>query len=157
MAEGLAVVGLVANIVQLVDFSSKILRRLNEFNSSIEEIPESFHHVKTELPLLQDALQQTKKAIDAGSIGYQDDLVPVVEGCLAQVAQLDGIISITLPASGDDRRTKDMKALISVKQGPRVEHIRRILQGYTLTLTFYYDATASTLRPLTGRYGRQPV
>ena len=49
MAEGLAVVGVVTNIIQLVEFGSKVLLRLNEFQSSLGDIPETFRHVKAEL------------------------------------------------------------------------------------------------------------
>ena len=52
MAEALAAIGAVASIVQLVDFGSKVLLRLNEFQSSIGEIPKVFQHVKAELPVL---------------------------------------------------------------------------------------------------------
>ena len=83
MAEALAVVGIVANIVQLFDFGSKILHRLTEFQSSVENVPESFRHIKAKLPLLLHTLQQTKEAIEAGSI--KDDtkkaLLPAIEGC----------------------------------------------------------------------------
>jgi hypothetical protein len=39
MAEALAVVGVVASIVQLVDFGSEVFHRLNDFQSSLGEIP----------------------------------------------------------------------------------------------------------------------
>lgn len=68
MAEALAAVGVVVSIVQLIDFSSKILHRLDEFRSSVGEVPKSFRHIRAELPVLQDTLRQTKEAIDAGSV-----------------------------------------------------------------------------------------
>jgi hypothetical protein len=68
MAEALAVVGIVANIIQLVDFGSRVLKRLEEYQSKLGEIPEAFRYIKAELPVLLDALRQTKAAIDAGSM-----------------------------------------------------------------------------------------
>lgn len=68
MAEAIAVIGLVASIVQLVDFSSRVLHRLEEFQAGLGEIPMSFRHIKAELPVLQDTLQQTREAIEAGSV-----------------------------------------------------------------------------------------
>ena len=56
MAEALAIVSLISSIVQFVDFSSKIVHRLNEFHSSLDEVPKSFRDVKIELPLLVDTL-----------------------------------------------------------------------------------------------------
>ena len=52
MAEALAIVGLVSAIVQFVDFGGKIMERLNEFNSDIQEVPKTFQAVKVQLPLL---------------------------------------------------------------------------------------------------------
>jgi hypothetical protein len=68
MAEALAVVGIVANITQLVDFGSRVLRHPEEYQSKLGEIPEALRHIKAELPALLDALRQTKAAIDAGSM-----------------------------------------------------------------------------------------
>lgn len=59
MAEALAIVGIVSSIAQIIDFSSKILHRLGEFQFSLGDIPETFRHIKAELPVLQDTLQHT--------------------------------------------------------------------------------------------------
>jgi hypothetical protein len=58
MAEGLAVVAIVSSIVQLVDFTSKIIARLNEFHSGTNDIPKSLSYLKAELPLVVRTLQQ---------------------------------------------------------------------------------------------------
>lgn len=52
MADPLTVVGIIANIVQLVDFSTKVLARLDDFQSNLGEIPKAFRHIKAELPVL---------------------------------------------------------------------------------------------------------
>jgi hypothetical protein len=52
MAEALAVVAVVASIVQLVDFSNRVVRRLNEFHSIAGEIPNLSHFVKSKLSFL---------------------------------------------------------------------------------------------------------
>jgi hypothetical protein len=57
MAEAFAVVGVVSNIVQLVDFGAKVLHRLNNFQYSLGNIPKSFRHIKAELPILLDTLE----------------------------------------------------------------------------------------------------
>jgi len=50
MAEALAAVGIVANIIQLVDFGSRVLKRLEEYQSILGEIPEAFRYIKAECP-----------------------------------------------------------------------------------------------------------
>ncbi|KAF2472946.1 uncharacterized protein BDR25DRAFT_353255 [Lindgomyces ingoldianus] len=57
MAEALAAVGIASNIIQLVDFGTQVLKRLNQYQSTIKEIPEAFCHIKSELPVLLDALR----------------------------------------------------------------------------------------------------
>ena len=152
MAEAIAVVGVVASIVQLVDFSSKVLHRLDEFQSSLGEIPKWFRHIKAELPILQDTLQQTKEAIDAGSVRDETKraLIPVIKGCREQIESLDVVLTRMLPTANDSPLKKGSKAILSLYQDPKVESITKILRGYIGTLTFYYAAASSTLRPLTG-------
>src|SRR5208282_6588467 len=87
MAEALGIISLVSSIVQIVDFGSKIVHRLNEFNSSLNEVPTSFRDVKIELPLLVDTLKRTKKQTEEGcfSENTQEAIQSVVEGCRLQV------------------------------------------------------------------------
>jgi hypothetical protein len=152
MAEALAVVGIVANIVQLVGFSSKILHRLNEFQASLGETPRSFCVVKSELPLLQHTLEQTREAINAGLIRAETKpaLLPAVEGCQEQIKLLDSILEKTLPTSDDSWGKKGRKAILSLHHDAKVESITKILRSYIGILTFYYAAASSTLQPLTG-------
>ena len=55
-AETLAVLGLVSAIVQFVNFGSKIVERLNEFESAVQEVPKTFQTINVQLPLLIDTL-----------------------------------------------------------------------------------------------------
>jgi hypothetical protein len=47
MAEALAIAGFVSSIVQFVDFSSKIVHRLNEFHSSLARLRYPFETSKS--------------------------------------------------------------------------------------------------------------
>ncbi|KAF2728034.1 hypothetical protein EJ04DRAFT_569878 [Polyplosphaeria fusca] len=151
MAETLAVVGVVASIVQLVDFSTRVVSRLDEFYSVAKEIPRSFRHVKTELPLLTITLEQLKGAIDTTSVadGSRKALLPIIVGCNEQVAQLDAILKKTLPETNDSWRTKSKKAAVSLHNDAKVESTTKALRNYVGVLTFYYAAASSTLQPLT--------
>jgi len=154
MGEALAVVGIIANIVQLVDFGSKILHRLSEFQSSIEGVPESFRHIKAELPVLLNTLQQTKEAVEAGSVRDETmkALLPAIEGCRIQIRSLDDVLLKILPASGDSWTKRSTKALrMSLRYDSKVEKITDTVRKYIQTLTYYHAAASSTLVPLTGR------
>jgi hypothetical protein len=152
MAEALAVVGVVASIVQLIDFGSKVLLRLNEFQSNAREIPKTFQHVKAELPVLLDTLEQTKTAIETGSIRDETKkaLLPAIDGCRTQIESLNILIMKVLPLAGDSWRERSRKVISSLRQDANVRKIRSDLQGYIQTLTYYHAAASSTLRPSIG-------
>ncbi|KFY91992.1 hypothetical protein V498_05197 [Pseudogymnoascus sp. VKM F-4517 (FW-2822)] len=150
MADPLTVVGIVANIVQLVEFSTKVLARLNDFQSSLGETPKAIRHITAELPVLQETLKTTRDKIDHGSIedSTKAALLPAIQGCKIQIEALDNLLAKTLPVAGDSRFKKTTKALWSIKQDSKVESIMKTLRGYIGTLTFYHAAMSSTLQPM---------
>jgi hypothetical protein len=153
MAEALVIVSVVASIVQLVDFSTRVVSRLDEFYSVAKEVPKSFRHVKTELPLLATTLAQLKETISTTFIADKSTkaLVSVIAGCNEQVTQLDAILEKTLPEANDSLRVKGKKVIVSLHYDSKVEGITKTLRNYVGILTFYYTAASSTLQPLTGR------
>jgi hypothetical protein len=151
MAESLAILGIIANIIQVVDFGSRVLKRLEEYHSELGDIPEVFRHIKNELPVLLDALRQTKIAIDAGCM--QDEskkaLLPAIEGCLIQIKALDDIIAKALPAPGDSWSKKGRKALGSFRYETKVEKITAVIRGYIQTMTYHATAFPRLLTGMT--------
>src|ERR1700722_7094740 len=143
MAEALAAVGVVASIVGLVDFGSKVLHRLNDFQSSRGEIPEIFKHVKDELPILLETLNQTKAAVEKGSIKEETKkaLLLIVNGCQTQITVLDNLMDRSLPQEDDSWRKKAGKAIFSLRQDAKVTKITAILRTHIQSLTNYRVAT----------------
>ncbi|KAF2190167.1 TPR-like protein [Zopfia rhizophila CBS 207.26] len=158
MAEAFAVVGIVANIIQLVDFGSRVLARFEEYQSKLGDIPGAFRHIRAELPALLDALQQTKAAIDTGSIKDETKkaLLPVVEGCRLQIKLLDDVIVKALPTLDDSWAKRSRKALGSLWHDGKVEKITAVVRGYIQTLT-YHAAASSSLRSLPDRTLHRPA
>ncbi|KAI9687702.1 MAG: hypothetical protein M1822_001781 [Bathelium mastoideum] len=152
MAEALAAIGTAASIIQLVEFGAKLLDRLNEFHSRLDEVPTSFQHIKSQLPLLLELLKGTQQDIDAGVIKIETEraLQPAIEGCKTQIKSLDSILDKELPSPHDSRKTKTKKAVSSVFKDAKVEKITSTLGTYIRTLTFYHAAVRSTLNPLKG-------
>jgi len=151
MAEALAVVGVVSSIVGLVDFGSKVLHRLNDFQyvSSRGEIrPETLNHVKDELPILLETLHQTKVVVEKGSIKEEtkEALLLVVKGCQTQITLLDDLIARSLPQEEDSWRKKAGKAIFSIRQDAKVNKITAILRTHIQSLIYYHAATSSTLQ-----------
>ena len=144
MAEALAVVGVVSSIVGLVDFSSKVLHRLNEFQSSRGEIPESFRHIKEKLPILLETLNQTKLAVEKGSIKEEtkEALSSVVDGCQTQITLLNDLIGKSLPQESDSWRKKTAsKVISSLRRDAKVTKI-------TATLRMHMYSGLDKLPPL---------
>jgi hypothetical protein len=149
MAEALAVVGVVSSIVQLVDFGSKVLQRLHEYQTAVGEIPKSFRAIKRELPILLDTLEQTKSAAKNDTLREETRLalLPVIEGCVNNVKALDDIIDKNLPVTGDSWKEKSRKAVASFRQDAKVNRIIGEIQSHIHTLTYYHAAVASMGQP----------
>ena len=146
MAEALAVVGVVSSIVGLVDFSSKVLHRLNEFQSSRGEIPESFKHIKEKLPILLETLNQTKLAVEKGSTKEEtrEALSSAVDGCQTQITLLNDLIGRSLPQEGDSWRKKASKAISSLRQDAKVTKITTTIRSHIQDLTNYLSASSAS-------------
>ncbi|PQE33805.1 ankyrin repeat protein [Rutstroemia sp. NJR-2017a WRK4] len=151
MAEAFGVVGIVSSIVQLASFTSKVVVRLNEFHSSINEVPKSIRYITVELGLLETTLQQIKEVIDSGLIEVEKStiLTPTILSCNEQIAEIDSILSRLLPKQTDGRTKKTLKSLDSVFQDGKIQNITKSIQRYIRTLTFYFAASSSSLQPLT--------
>lgn len=152
MAEALAAVGVASSIVQLIDFGSKVIRRLQEFHSKLDDVPPAFRHINSQLPLLLETLKGTEKAIGQGLIGtnVEKALTPVIDGCRSQIGQLDAVITKVLPAAGDSRLQRSKKALSSLYQDTKIDNISSALRNYVQILTFYHSAARSDLTALKG-------
>ena len=139
MAEALAIVGLVSSIVQFVDFGSKIVDRLNEFRSSLDEVPKCFRDLKTELPLLSETLKRTKTQAEGNCFSKftQEAILGVVKGCQSQVELLDDLLEKTLPKTGDSSWRRGKKALLSVTQEKKVQQITTTFRNYVQTLAYH--------------------
>ena len=141
MAEALAAVGVAASIISVVDFGAKVLTRLDEYQSKVGDVPETFRHIKTELPVLLDALRKTKDAI--GSNQADDDaLRSAIEECGKQIESLSEVVNKVLPASGDSWARKSGKALVSLRYDGKVKKITDTVGRYIQTLTFHAAASS---------------
>ena len=144
MAEAVAAVSLTASIIQLVEFGSKVVHRLHEFQSNINEVPKVFRDIATRLPLVIDTLEQTEQA-DGAYLRERTAkaLKPVVEGCLSICEVLDKILDKHIPKEGDSSWRKTFKALSSLTHDKDVQNIDAALGDYIQTLT-YYNSNASS-------------
>jgi N-terminal domain on NACHT_NTPase and P-loop NTPases len=148
MAEALAVVGIVASIVQLVDFGTKVLHRLNDFQSSRGEIPKAFQHVKVELPILLETLRQTESSVKNQHLGSDTEqaVLLVITRCQDEIALLNALVDKALPTEKDSWRAKTGKAILSVRRDAKVARITTNIRTHIQTLINYKVAILSTTR-----------
>ena len=125
MAEALVAASLVSAIVQFIDFGSKIIERLDEFKSNVDNVPKSFQDIKAEIPLLLNTLKQTKEEAEAQCYGEDtlQALLPVVECCRSQVELLNDTLLKMLPNPGDRTWRRTIKAFQCVDQEKKVQQI----------------------------------
>lgn len=145
MAEALAVVGVVSSIVELVEFVSKCLKRLEEFRKGVTEVPELFRDVTFQLPLLILSLRRTQTHVDHGHYDPQDadTLQSIVQGCQDQIALLDDLLVKAIPKQHDSKLTRSCKALYSLSHDQALLKINSKISGYIEKLVLFQSAQAS--------------
>ena len=139
MAEAVAVVGLVASIVQLVEFGSSVAARLRDFQSNTQDVSATLRGIQTRLPLILDAVKYIKEQADSGLVVEQSAkaLQPVVKGCEQAVEKLDSLLTTTLPADGASNRVKFLKALKSLSCNKGIEQLASLLEANIGALTLH--------------------
>ncbi|KAI9781791.1 MAG: hypothetical protein M1816_002181 [Peltula sp. TS41687] len=136
MAEAIAVVGLAASVVTFVDASAKVLARINEFRSAVEEVPSFVQDIAVQLPLLVDIMNGIRNSCKEGSV-ETDKLSRVVESCLRKIKQLDPLIEEMLVCPTDSKRRRAWKAIASFRKERDIEKIQSALELYKSTLTLH--------------------
>lgn len=147
-AEALAIVAAVSSIVQLIDFTSKVVSRLNDFQSSANDVPKSLAHLKTELPILIHTLLQIHEALDADRFPPEcaKAIAPVVEGCNHAIHDLQAILDRIMPMSEDGKVTIIKKTMSSIWKDGKIERITTNLHDHIATLTFFFAASTCMIQ-----------
>lgn len=147
MAEALAAIGLVSAIIQFVEFGAKVVARLNEFGSNVNDLPKAFRSIKINLPVILDSLERTKRSASTGGISQATTsaLEPLVEECFEQVKQLQDVLDRNLPIDGAKNWQRRLQAIKSLSHDKDVEQISSKLDRCVQTLTFYHTSYHSEL------------
>jgi hypothetical protein len=143
------VIGVVAGIIQLAQVGYSVLKRLEEYQSKLGDIPESFRHIRVRLPVMLDALQHTQSAIEIGSIRDESKnaLLPAIEGCRAQIKLLDDVVARALPYPSSSRFRRHVSAVKSFKYDAKVDKITAVIHEYSLTLAHHAAAASFGASP----------
>ena len=130
MAEVFAVTAIVSSIVQLVDFSVKVVERINEFQKHTQDIPKVFRGINFSLPVLVDGFNKTKENLDSGRV-HEDTrkaLAPLIGNCLLQVKNLNAILMKVSPTAEDSPWKRGKRVIRSFHKEAEVKTIERALR-----------------------------
>lgn len=143
--EALFVLGIIANIIQVVDFSNKAIERVRESRHNLHNIPKAFRDVQTTLPLLANTLSKTKSQIEAGGIDEETckALQPVLQDCQSRIQDLNDIFDKLLPIAGSSRVIRGWNAISSLGQDKKVEELVRLIWRHIPLLTYHCVAAPS--------------
>ena len=141
MAEAIAVLGVVASIVQLIQFGNRVLGRINNSTSEVKKLAS----IQVQLPVLQVVLEQVKDAIDAGRIPdeTQKKILDIVQLCENELNALDKILPKILLESSNSVRKKPTRFIRNLMNSGKISSIYAVLQDNIHTLTTYYTINIS--------------
>ncbi|KAF2261745.1 hypothetical protein CC78DRAFT_583261 [Lojkania enalia] len=155
MVDPISTIGAVASIIQLIDFTSRVIHRLDEYRAHTVEVPSIFRQITIELPVLKHTLRQLKEAYDSESVGADIEaaIVPALEECLIAIQSLDSTLKRVLPDAKDSWQRKQGKAFKSLFYDSDIEtsikRIRELLRSLTfasIPLRTFQDTSLAKLR-----------
>lgn len=149
-AEALAVVAIVANILQLVDFSSKAISRVKEYGEDAQDIPKTFQDIQTGLPLIVHTLGEIQTRVADGRVPEESckALKGVLGNCKVKLVELKIIFEKVLPQDNASKGKRLWKGLVSLRQDKKVEEISQALWRSLQSLTLFHVVAAPTIREI---------
>ena len=140
MAEALGVLGVVANIAQLLSLAAETLHNLNEFRSTIDGIPDTCAHTKAQMELTLRRLAKEKEMISEGRFNHEDEatLASVVDGFESQIKLLLKTMNRATPKAGASGPTRFVKAFkMSIWYDVKLKRIKNTIHEYRQALELY--------------------
>jgi tetratricopeptide (TPR) repeat protein len=134
MAEALAALGVAAAIAQFVQIGAAVVKRIHEFASSAQDVPDSLKSTADQLPVMIDICQ---RILSDGVDEEDTTLLNLVMGCIKCVQEQENLITSLLPKPEDKFIVKSKKAVRSIVTDKKMEKIQRNLESYKSTLIFH--------------------
>lgn len=139
-AEALAVIGVIANVIAIVDFTTETLNRFQDFKEKHDAVPKAFRDLASRLPLIGATLSKTSARAEAGEVDEITckKLRTVVEGCEAKLKELKRIFEKLIPKDDAGKLKLFWSAWRSQSQDKAVERIANAIGEDLQALTSYY-------------------
>lgn len=141
MAEAIAAVGFAAAVAQFGSLTVKVVRRIDEYASTTQDVPETLRAIQVQLPFLTDTCQRFQNQ-ETSKVPYPE-LLEVVQGCTRTIEELHNLLYSILPSVGDSSSRRLIKAYKSVRVEKRLSSIQHSLETFKTTLTLYASEVAA--------------
>ena len=149
-----AAIGVASSLISFSDIGYRVLKRLNEYSDRTKDVPKVIRHIRSQLQLLVNKLEELKQADSDGSLATKSraDLSQVAKTFEEQIKILDKLTERMLPAEGDSRRVRAIKAISSVYYEGELNRTWTQIEFYKTTLIFHFTninphATTSAENP----------
>lgn len=155
MAEAVAVISIITNIIALINFSAGIYNSAKDLSDGSKDIPKAFRNISHVLPLVSDSLRKTQEQIESGEIDESScgGLKPSLESCKDIVLELNNLFKKVLPSDNASKLSRGWKAVSSMVIDKKVEDLNKAMMQYVGVITLYHVSNRiqkpnSTRKPL---------
>lgn len=131
MAEAFAVVGVSASVLQFVTVTAKLTHRINEFNSTAEEMPRALRRIHTQLPFLVETCQNLDIRDES------ENTLAIIKECHREIEGLYKTINKVLPGPSDPKFRRAFKALKSIQYQERFDLALRRIEHFKTDLILH--------------------
>ena len=149
-AEAFAVIGIIANIINLAKFSRDVISQIKRYGENAQEVPEAFRDIQAVLPLISSTLVRTRNQVECGTL--DDDtckvLRPVLEGCQKKMEQLKALFEDVMAEEGASKFKRGLMAIKSMRKDKEVKEIAQSLDRFVAHLTHYHASEGVTSRDI---------
>ncbi|KAF2747353.1 hypothetical protein M011DRAFT_477421 [Sporormia fimetaria CBS 119925] len=136
------VLSVVANVIQLVDFGTQILERVDEYGSTVGGQPKAFASLKRQMPLLKHSLNNLRERINVGEINkvQADDARGLMHDIEGYIRVMNGILEKAVPGPGASTAQKTWMAVRSFRYDGKLAKIKMSIAESQATLTNFMSS-----------------
>ena len=148
--EALAVIGVIANIINLTEFSRDVISQIKKYGENAQEVPEAFRDIQAVLPLTSSTLIRTRNQVECGTLDNDTCKVlrPVLEGCQKKLEQLNAIFKDIMAEEGASKLKRGLMTIKSIRKDKEVKEIVQALDRFVAYLTHYHASERVTTREI---------
>lgn len=137
--------GVAANIISIIHITTEVVKRLNDFKTTVEGLPRALKSLSVELPTLINSLKRIRQAIEDGRVSEESQvaLEPLIKDFEFQIQTLSDII-LKMRPKGSSNTARNLKAVTSFRYDSEVKYIESVIRGYVSTLTLESTISADS-------------